>query len=133
MSAQPLNGDIKIYRTIKSQRVRVANDSIAAIIKRLRPLVMSIPGHETLVGPLTRDTSTKDFSSYMGEARFNAGRGFPIVIGIKHQVSFAKAQTVLPDVDFAIQIGMDRFLMNTSAGLGNDLHKDARAITPDLT
>jgi hypothetical protein len=131
MSAQPANTDIKIYRTVRAQRQPLWFDSVASLIKRLRPLVMAIPGHEIRVGVLTRDTSTKDTSPYMGEARFNAGRGFPIVIGLNKQVSFATAQTQLPDVDFAFQIGQDRFIHNTTVGLTADLQGNARVLTAD--
>jgi hypothetical protein len=132
MAAQPANTDIKIYRTLRSFRQGLRHESVAALIKRLRPLVMSIPANEILVGVLTRDTNTKDFSPYMGEARHNAGRGFPIVVGLKGQVSFAKAQTSLPNIDFAFQIGQDKFLFNTTAGLTGDLHADGRALATDL-
>jgi hypothetical protein len=131
MSAQPANTDIKVYRTIRAQRQPLLFDSVAALIKRLRPLVMSIPGHEIRVGVVSRDTTTADFSPYMGEARHNATRGFPIVIGLNKQVSFATAQTQLPDVDFAFQIGQDRFIKNTIVGLDGDLHADARNLTAD--
>lgn len=130
MSAQPANTDIKIYRTVRAQRQPLWHDSVASLIKRLRPLVMAVPGHEIRVAVLTRDTTTKDFSTYMGEARHNAGRGFPIVIGLNKQVSFATAQTQLPDVDFAFQIGQDRFIKNTLVGLDGDLHEDTRDLTP---
>lgn len=126
MAAQPANTDIKVYRTIRSYRQGFRHDSVASLIKRLRPLVMSIPANEILVGALTRDTTTKDFSPYMGEARFNAGRGFPIVVGLKEVVTLADAQTNIPDVDFAYQIGQDKFLFNTVAGLTSDLHQEAR-------
>jgi hypothetical protein len=132
MAAQPANTDIKIYRTLRSFRQGLRHESVAALIKRLRPLVMSIPANEILVGVLTRDTTTKDFSPYMGEARFNASRGFPIVVGLKGAVSFARAQTSLPNIDFAFQIGQDKFLFNTAAGLTGDLHADGRAVTTDI-
>lgn len=131
MSAQPANTDIKVYRTVRAQRQPLWFDSVASLIKRLRPLVMSIPGHEIRVGVLTRDTTTSDFSPYMGEARSNANRGFPIVVGLNKQVSFATAQTQLPDIDFAFQIGQDRFLKNTTVGLTEDLHADARLLSAD--
>lgn len=129
MSAQPANTEIKIYRTVRAQRQPLWHDSVASLIKRLRPLVMAVPGEEIKVGVLTRDTTTKDFSTYMGEARHNAGRGFPIVIGLNKQVTFATAQTQLPDVDFAFQIGQDRFIKNTTVGLDGDLHADTRDLT----
>jgi len=132
MAAQPANTDIKVYRSLRSFRQTLRNESVAALIKRLRPLVMSVPAEEDLVGVLTRDTSTKDFSPYMGEARHDAGRGFPIVVGLKAQVSFANAQANLPTIDFAFQIGQDKFLANTAAGLTADLHDDARDLAADL-
>ncbi len=132
MAAQPANTDITVKLTLRSFRQGLRHESVAALIKRLRPLVMSIPAHEILVGVLSRDTTTKDFSPYMGEARFGASRGFPIVVGLKGQVSFAAAQANLPDIDFAYQIGQDKFLFNTTAGLDGDLHSDARALAEDL-
>jgi hypothetical protein len=132
MSAQPLNTDISVYRSIRSSRRADRHESVAALIKRLRPLVMNIPADEILVEVKARDTNVADFSPYMGEARHNATRGFPIVIGLKDQVSFALAQTTLTDIDFAFQIGQDKFLANTAAGLDQDLHEDARDLTADI-
>ncbi len=132
MAAQPANTDIKVYRTVRSFRQMHRHESVAALIKRLRPLVMSVPADEILVEVKSRDTSVVDMSPYMGEARHNAGRGFPIVIGLKSQVSFANAQTNMADVDFAFQIGHDKFITNTAVGLAGDLHQDARDLTPDL-
>lgn len=126
MAAQPANTDIKVYRTVRSFRQAHRHESVAALIKRLRPLVMSVPADEILVEVLSRDESTVDMSPYMGEARHNAGRGFPIVVGLKSQVTFADAQANLPDVDFAFQIGHDKFLTNTEVGLTGDLHQDLR-------
>ncbi len=128
MAAQPLNTDITIYRHVRSFRQAHRHESIAAITKRLRPLVMSVPGEEILVEVKARDTDVHDMSPYMGEARFNAGRGFPIVIGLKDQVTFAQAQEGLPDVDFAYAIGSEMFIVNTAAGLDGDLHGDLRAL-----
>ena len=132
MASQPANTDIKVYRTIRSYRQMHRHDSVAALIKRLRPLVMSVPAQEILVEVKTRDASVKDMSPYMGEARHTASRGFPIVIGLKGQVSFSNAQTNITSVDFAFQIGHDKFVSNTVAGLTRDLHEDARALTADM-
>lgn len=129
---QPLNTDIKIYRALRSYRQTHRNESVAALIKHLRPLVMSIPADETLVEVKSRDTNTKDFSPYMGEARHNATRGFPIVIGLKDQVSFSNAQENLTGVDFAFQIGGDFFLKNSLANITDDLHQGARDLSADL-
>ena len=133
MSAQPANSSISVFMNLRSYRRDLRHESLAAICKRLRPLVMTIPGEEILVGVLNRDTGVKDMSSYMGEARFNAGRGFPIVIGTFGQTSFAEAQTNLADINFAFQIGSEKFLSNTAAGLTGDLFGDARGLTSDIT
>ena len=128
MAAQPANTEIKVFRTVRSYRTGVRHESVAALIKRLRPLIMSVPAHEVLVEVKSRDTSVADFSPYMGEARHNASRGFPIVIGLADQTTFAAAQAGMTDVDFAFQIGQDKFLQNTAAGLDRDLHADLRAV-----
>lgn len=116
MSAQPLNTSISVFRTIRTQRNILRNDSVAAIIKHLRPLVTIVPGGETTVGVLARDTTTKDFSPFMGQASWKAGlRGFPIVIGTLKQLSFADAQAHIASADFAFQIGSDLFLKSSPA------------------
>lgn len=115
MSAQPLNTSISVFRTIRTQRNILRNDSVAAIIKHLRPLVTIVPGGETTVGVLARDTTTKDFSPFMGQASYGSGRGFPIVIGTLKQLSFADAQAHIASADFAFQIGSDLFLKSSPA------------------
>jgi len=129
MAAQPANTDITVFRRIRSFRQMHRHESVAALIKRLRPLIMSIPAEEILVEVKSRDTSVADFSPYMGQARFDSDRGFPIVIGLADQISFANAQGNVPDVDFAFQIGHDMFLNNTVVGLSGDLHQDARDLS----
>ena len=121
MSAQPLNGDISIFRTVRSYRNDRRHESVEALIKRLRPLIMSIPSYEILSGVLTRDTTKEDFSTY-------ARNGFPIVIGTFPDVTFASAQESMSNVDFAFQIGTDKFITNTAGGLTGDLQKDLRAL-----
>jgi hypothetical protein len=119
MSGQPLNSDIKVYRTVRAYRNQRRHESIEAITKRLRPLIMSVPADEILTEVKTRDTAKKDFSVY--------GRdGQPIVIGPKSDISYETAQETLPDVDFAFTIGADKFITNTAAGLTGDLHQDLR-------
>ncbi len=128
MAAQPANTAIKIYRTVRSYRQDLRHESIAAITKKLRSLVMSVPGCEILVGVLTRDTSVSDLSPYMGEARFGATRGFPIVIGAKDFVTFANAQENMANIDFSFTIGRDNFLKPTVAGLTGDQFAELRAL-----
>lgn len=69
MSAQPANTSISVFRNVRTQRNIVRHDSVAAIIKHLRPLVAVKPGEEINVGVLTRDTNVSDFSPYMGKLR----------------------------------------------------------------
>lgn len=119
MSAQPLNTDIKVYRTVRAYRNQRRHESVEAIIKRLRPLIMSVPAEEMLTEVKARDTAKKDFSTW--------GRdGQPIVIGVKSDVSFETAQEGLANIDFAFTIGADKFLANTAAGLTGDLHEGLR-------
>jgi hypothetical protein len=133
MSAQPANTSIKVYRAIRSYRAHAAHTTIANRIKRLAPLVMSVPGREgAFTQVVARDTNVTDFSPYMGEARVTALRGYPVVIGTAPQVSYQNAQGNLPGIGFSFQIGQDKFITNTEAGLAGDLHKDARALSPDL-
>lgn len=119
MSAQPLNTDISVFQSVRSYRNQRRHESIEAITKRLRPLIMSVPADEILTEVKTRDTSKSDFSTY-------ARDGQPIVIGPKDDVEFETAQEGLTDIDFAFQIGSDWFLRNTSAGLDQDLQQDLR-------
>jgi len=127
MSAQPLNTSISVFRTLRTRRNISRYDSVAAIIKNLRPLVLVIPGSEITAGVLTRDTDTKDFSPYMGQAAAGVSRGFPIVVGTFKQLSLTAGIERMTGEDFAFQIGSDRFLKNTSATvLANDLFKDAK-------
>lgn len=127
MSAQPANSTIAVYRTVRAYRQDHRHESIEAITKKLRPLIMSVPGEEGISGVLTRDTSFKDTSSYMGEARHGATRGFPIVVGLKDTKTFGAAQEGLSGVDFAITIGRDAFITNSSADVADaDLHQDLR-------
>jgi len=133
MSAQPANTSIKVYRAIRSYRAHDAHTTIANRIKRLAPLVMSIPGREgAFTQVVARDSDVSDFSSFMGEARVSAVRGYPVVIGTAPQTSFVNAQGNLAGIGFGFQIGQDKFITNTEAGLTRDLHKDARALTPDV-
>lgn len=132
MAAQPANTDIQVFRRLRSYRQANRHESVAAMTKRLRPLVVSVPANENLVEVKTRDTTVADFSPYMGQASYSASRGFPVVVGLKDQVSFANAQTNISGVDFGFQVGHDKFLQPTTAALSGDLHQDARDLVPDV-
>ena len=128
MASQPANTDISVFRSVRSYRQDHRHDSVEALTKRLRPLIMSVPGEELLSGVQNRDTTLSDFSTYMGEARHNATRGFPIVIGLNTTVAFSTAQEGLAGIDFGFTIGRDKFLANASDSLDGDLHGDLRAL-----
>lgn len=126
MSAQPANTDIQVFQRLRSYRQDLRHDSVEAITKRLRKLILSVPGKEVLSGVLTRDSSLKDFSAYSHDGSLNFG--FPIVIGLNKVETFADAQEHLPNIDFAFQIGRDKFLQNVSTVLSTeDLQGDARS------
>lgn len=119
MSAQPLNADINVFLAVRSYRNSRRHESVEALTKRLRPLIMSVPAEEILTEVKSRDTAKSDFSVF-------ARDGQPIVIGSKSDVAWGVAQEGLPEVDFFFQIGRDRFLKNVVAGLDRDLHQDVR-------
>ena len=134
MSAQPLNTSISVYRSLRTRRNISRYDSVAAIIKNLRPLVLVVPGQEINAGVLTRDTSVTDCSPYMGQAAAGADRGFPVVVGTFNQLSLNTGLDYITGEDFAFQIGSDKFLKNTSATVGlstvtsgGDLYGSAQA------
>ncbi len=132
MSAQPANTSISVFRNVRTQRNIVRHDSVAAIIKHLRPLVAVKPGEEINVGVLTRDSNVSDFSPYMGQAAAGATRGFPVVIGVLPTATFGQLQgisTADTVADFAFQIGSDKFVAATAATLSSeDLFAEAKAI-----
>ena len=127
MAAQPANTSINVFRNVRAFRAAHRHEAVAALTKHLRPLYMSVPGEENLVGVLTRDTTVADFSPFMGEGRFGATRGFPIVVGVLTAKPFDHAQEGITGVDFAITIGADKFLTHAVGSLATrDLHADLR-------
>lgn len=133
MASQPVNSDILVFRNVRAFRQAHRHESVAALIKRLRPLVMSIPAELDLVGVQTRDANVSDMSPYMGQARYGGGRGFPIVVGLNTQTSFAQAQSEITGVDFGFQIGHDMFLDHKSDEVeARDLHQDLRDVPADM-
>ena len=127
MSAQPLNSEISIHRALRGQRIRNGTDAIAVLIKRLRSLVLAVPGNEIGCGVLTRDTAAKDFSPYCGQAAAGATRGFPVVFGLLPTFSFSQAVAVIDNLDFPFCIGQDQFIKASPAALAGDLYGDVRA------
>lgn len=133
--AQPLNSEISIYRSARTQRVRYGTDAVAVLIKHLRSLVVVVPGHEIMCGVLTRDTANKDFSPYCGQAAAGATRGMPLVVGIlPGPLTLTTALNEVDDIDFPFVIGQDQFIQNTADGLTeNDLYADVAAALATLS
>jgi len=133
MATQPANTDINVYRKVLGFRQAHRQESVGALIKRLRPLVMSVPAEEVLVTYQNRDTNVTDMSPYMGEARTTATRGMPRTVGLRATRTFASVAGQSGfSFDFPIQIGQDSFIRLTTAGLTHatnaDLHASVRAI-----
>lgn len=121
MAAQPLNSAISVYLAVRSYRNSRRHDSIEGITKKLRPLVVSVPGEEVLTKVAAYDTTKRDYSSY--------GRnGFPIVIAPVTDVSFGTAQETVANVDFGFTIGNDQFLPQVAAGLDDDAYAAFQAL-----
>lgn len=129
MASQPANSSISVYRTVRAYRQSHRHDAVASLTKKLRPLVLSVPGEEDHVEVKTRNTSLSDFSSYMGQAAAGASRGMPIVIGTRSAPTFEAAQEGITGVAAAITVGGDQFLENSAGSLSGDLHQGARDLS----
>jgi len=134
MASQPLNTQIQVFRRVRAQREPQRHDSVANITKKLRRLILVDPSNEIRTGVVARDTAVTDFSTYMGEARSQAGRGLPIVIGVVARKDFSVVQQ-LSGIDFPVEIGGDKFVQEDATNVGGDLHQDARDTveTPPLS
>lgn len=122
MASQPLNTQIKVYRTLRSERNGLRHESIKALTGRLRPKILQIPGQETPAVDVKNRDANKGLSTYDELGR-------PIVIGIRSTTNFSVYEN-FAGVDFPITIGQDQFVQNTAAGLAvsaqADLQKVAR-------
>lgn len=124
MASQPLNTGIKIYRTLRGQRGAVRHESVKALTCKQRPLELQIPGVERpQVYALTRDNN-------LGITTYDeAGR--PVVVGVRAVKDFNSVES-LTGIDFIVEIGADKFVQNTAAGLevtaNADLQKQAQAL-----
>lgn len=126
MASQPLNTGIKIYRTLRGQRGLVRHESVKAITSKQRTLELQVAGQERPeVYALTRDANTKGVTSYDALGR-------PVVIGARAVKNFNVVER-LTGVTFPVEIGHDKFVENTAAGLasdtaGGDLQKQSRTV-----
>jgi hypothetical protein len=125
MASQPANTLISVFRNVRTYRQDLRHESVKNITDRLRPLVFSVPGEETLTVFGVRDTTYSDMSPYMGEGRPTATRGVPVTIGVRAAKDFNTIETIT-GVNIPFTIGSDKFVENTAANLGRDLHQDLR-------
>ncbi len=125
MASQPANTDIQVFRRMRSQREPQRHDSVKNITHKLRGLILMAPGEEIRTRVVSRDTAVTDFSANMGEARHNAGRGLPVVVGVQANKDFNTIEN-LTGIDFPVEIGHDKFVQEDSANVGGDLHQDGR-------
>ena len=126
MADQPLNTDIKIYRTVRAQREILRADSVKNITGKLRRLILVAPGQEYRTAYGTR-TAVTDFSAFMGQA-VSTGRGFPVSVGVQAAKDIAVIDS-MAGIDFPVAIGADLFIAENSDNVGGDLQASARAAT----
>lgn len=130
MASQPLNTTIKVHRTLRSQRGGLRHESVKALTSFQRKLELQVPGQERPeVYALTRDNNT-GVSSYDKSGR-------PIVIGARAVKDFEVIESLTGfntgKVEFPTEIGHDKFVSNTTAGLASDavganLHGQAQTL-----
>jgi hypothetical protein len=130
MASQPLNTQIQVFRRIRAQREPQRHDSIKNITHKLRRLILVDPHNEIRTGVVSRDSAVTDFSTYMGQAKSipAAQRGMPVVIGVVARKDFTVVQQ-LAGIDFPVEIGHDKFVQETAATVGGDLHQAGRDTT----
>jgi hypothetical protein len=122
MASQPLNENIKVYRTVRGFRNSLRNESVKALTGNLRALALQVPGEEVpSVGALTRDAN-------LGVTPYDR-TGRPVVVGARAVTDFASVES-LTGIAAPFAIGNDKFVENSEAGLEiaarSDLQKQAR-------
>lgn len=125
MHTQPANADINVFRHVRSQRESVRHDSVKNITQRLRRLFLVPPHEEIRTSYGDRDTDVTDFSLYMGESSAVADRGHPIVVNTR-ALKDMSAIANIGSADFPIEIGADRFVVESQDEVGGDLHQATR-------
>lgn len=127
MASQPANTSISVHRTVRTYRQDLRHEAVKALTHKLRPLVFSVPGQETLIVVNGRTTAVTDFSTYMGEARVGATRGLPVSIGVRAAKDFNVVDHLVgADIEFPFEIGTDKFVADNATDSAYDLHQDLR-------
>lgn len=126
MASQPANTDILVKRRVRSYRQMLRHNNIHAMVNRIRPLVMSVVGEETLdMTWRAADVDSDIVTTALTEGR---GTGLPVVRGLKEVTTLAEAVASMPNLDFPVQIGQDKFLQKADASVADDLHQDLRDV-----
>lgn len=126
MASNPANTDITVARRVRSYRQMLRHNNIHAMVNRIRPLVMSVVGEETLDRVWrAADTDSDIVTTALTEGR---GTGLPVVRGLKEVTTLAEAVAGISNLDFPVQIGQDKFLNKSSGNLSDDLHQDLRDV-----
>lgn len=122
MSAQPANSTIGVYRNVRAYRNQRRHETVEALTKKQRALLVAVPGEEHLLTVVAaRDTTKKDFSPY--------GRdGQPVVVGRGVDTTPEQVVEGITGADFPIRIGNDVFITQTAGNLTRDLHQDVRDV-----
>ena len=126
MASQPANVDISVKRRVRAYRQDLRHESVHAVVNRLRPLVMSVPGEETL--DLTVRVVDTDDDVVTTALLSGRGSGLPIVRGLGAVTTLQEAVTGITGIDFPVRIGADVFIQKADASLSDDLHGDLRAV-----
>lgn len=126
MASQPANTDILVKRRVRSYRQMLRHNNIHAMVNRIRPLVMSVVGEETLDLTIrAADVDSDIVTTALTEGR---GTGLPVVRGLKEVTTLAEAVASISDLDFPVQIGQDKFLQKADASVTDDLHQNLRDV-----
>ena len=89
---------------------------------------MSVPAAETLDATVRVTDPDQDIvTTALVEGR---GTGLPVVRGLRPVLSLAEALAVVPNLDFPVVIGQDKFLQKADGFETEDLHADLRSALP---
>jgi len=126
MASQPANTEIEVKRRLRSYRQNLRHNNIHGLVNRLRPLVMSIPGEETL--DLTVRATDTDEDVVTTALLAGRGTGLPVVRGLREVTTLVEAVDGIANLEFPVRIGQDVFLNKASGSLTDDLHQDLRDV-----
>ena len=126
MASQPANGEISVKRRVRSYRQGLRHNNIHGLVNRLRPLVMSVPGEETL--DLTIRATDADADIVTTALLEGRGTGLPVVRGLAPVTTLAAAVAGVPNLDFPVRIGQDMFLEKADGSETEDLHQNLRDV-----